>query len=438
MMKGASLIALVSLCASSVVSAEAPPRELRLDEALRLAERQQPNLRQARAVAEAASARARQALAPMLPQVSMGLGYSRSTANFAPRPGAIPSSISSATTLSATSYDFWSGNLTVSGTLWDFGRNWSRYEASLSTVDAQTAGLHTAERAVRLAVRSAYFQAAAQRDLLRVAEATLANTESHLVQIEGFVRAGARPEIDLAQSRAERASARLAVVNASANYALSKARLNQSMGVAAPTDYDVVDATPAAVDGEVHGVDEALQVALSSRSEIAGADAHLRAQRLLLESARSGYWPILGAQLGVSLGARSLEAPVPNGNAQVTLNWPLFEGGLTTAQVAEHEASLIQLEAQRDLLVAQVRLEVEQSLLAVKSSLEAVGVADEALAAAQERLRLAEGRYRAGAGSIIELGDAQVAFTTAASQRVQSVFGLAGARIQLLSVLGRG
>ena len=51
---------------------------------------------------------------------------------------------------------------------------------------------------------------------------------------------------------------------------------------------------------------------------------------------------------------------------------------------------------------------------------------------------LAEGRYQAGVGNIIELGDAQVAQTSAAAQAVQAEYNLATARAQLGRALGRG
>jgi outer membrane protein len=56
---------------------------------------------------------------------------------------------------------------------------------------------------------------------------------------------------------------------------------------------------------------------------------------------------------------------------------------------------------------------------------------------ARERLRLAEGRYQAGAGSLLELSDAQVALTAAAAQQVRAEYELAAARAALLRALGR-
>jgi outer membrane protein len=80
---------------------------------------------------------------------------------------------------------------------------------------------------------------------------------------------------------------------------------------------------------------------------------------------------------------------------------------------------------------------VDQARLAVRASRSSLGASGEALEAARERLRLAEARYQAGAGSIIELGDAQVAMTSAAAQRVRAQYDLSAARAQLLRALGR-
>ena len=119
------------------------------------------------------------------------------------------------------------------------------------------------------------------------------------------------------------------------------------------------------------------------------------------------------------------------------LTWPLFQGGLTTAQVHQAEANLEGIDAQRALEELQVRLDVDTARLAVRAAKATIGAADDALTSAREQLRLAEQRYATGVGNIIELDDAQVAYTTAAAQVVQARFGLATARAQLLAALGR-
>ena len=51
------------------------------------------------------------------------------------------------------------------------------------------------------------------RALVVVAKETLDNLQKHLDQIEGFVKAGTRPEIDLAQARTDLANGRVSVID---------------------------------------------------------------------------------------------------------------------------------------------------------------------------------------------------------------------------------
>ena len=62
--------------------------ELSLDAALRIGRRLQPQLRQARAQTEAAEARVDEARAPLLPQVTLNLNYTRIVAPMSGRTGA--------------------------------------------------------------------------------------------------------------------------------------------------------------------------------------------------------------------------------------------------------------------------------------------------------------------------------------------------------------
>lgn len=121
----------------------------------------------------------------------------------------------------------------------------------------------------------------------------------------------------------------------------------------------------------------------------------------------------------------------------LTLVWPLFQGGLTRGQVREAEGNLGAVDAQLEAERLQVRLDVEQARLSVRSAKVSIGATEEALINAREQLRLAEASYSQGVGNIIQLGDAQVAVTSAGAQRVQADFNLAIARAQLLLALGR-
>ena len=203
-------------------------RVVTLDEALKTAETSQPRLREAGANSEAAEARAQQSFAPFLPEVkAMGL-VERTTANRYSKPTR-PRVILPDPTLHT--WDFFNFGVGVSQTVWDSGQTWNRWRAAKEKVESARQVEQLTKLQVALLVRTTYFAAWAQKAMVAVGRSTLANQERHLAQIAGFVEVGTRPQIDLAQARADRANAKVMLIRAESAYASARAALNQAMGV---------------------------------------------------------------------------------------------------------------------------------------------------------------------------------------------------------------
>ena len=433
-------------------------RVLTLGEALQMAQKDQPTVHQAHANTEAAMARVGEARAPLLPQISGNASYTRGTNNTwnssSPCTQAVFNGASTGGVLAAmalpslSSCDKLNLGITASQTLWDASGQLARWRQN----QVFSEGVADTERATRLSValnvRTYYFAARANKALVQVARDTLANQQKHLEQVQGFVKVGTQPEIALAQQRTAVANAQVQVINAENNYEVAKAQLNQAIGIERDTAYDVQDESTPPIEGEDLGTDPLLAEALKARPDYLSLGKQVEAQQLAVWAAKTAYGPNLTASTSLSdqgsldsvqtaFGQMFPNALAWNWNFNLTLNWQLFSGGLTWYTVKEQKANLDGIEAQRDLLRQQVRLGVEQARLAVRAAKAALGAADEAELNAREQLRLAEGRYQAGVGSIIELGDAQVAATTAEAQKVQADYNVSTARAQLLNALGR-
>jgi outer membrane protein len=430
-----------------VLLAAVSARTVSLAEAERAAEAQRPDVRAAHANTAAGVARTEQARAGLLPQIKAEGEYDRTTGNRRQRPNRT-------TTVDNTwnFYNWFEGQVTGTQLVWDFGKTWNSWRAA----EMRAVALADVERAARLeavgAVRVAFFRARASKALIGVARQALSNQERHLDQITGFVQAGTRPEIDLAQARAGRANARVGVIRTENDFTVARAELNQAMGVAGDTEYDVADDSLAPVPGETGPLGALIDEAIAARPDLAALDRKVRAQELAARAARGGYWPTLNLVGGARDEGQSLTATPTSDNfgqvypgggmawnvwGGVQVIWPLFQGLLTRGQVREADAATEVARAERDGLVNQVWVAVQQSAAGVRAAQEALAAADEALTAARERLRLADGRYTAGVGSIIELGDAELGSTTAGAQRVAAEYALATARASLVLALGR-
>lgn len=428
----------------ALVSAEGTT--LSLDQALDNARKHHPQVKYAQSQVDVMDARIIQQRAGMLPTLGASALYERTTANFVLQPGFLPTSVinnpNNVTSVTKPrfndrSYNYWRFALNANLLIFDFGETPKRWLASKSTYDAQREAENVTFLTVLLNVRTAFFNARAMKDLVKVAQSTVDNQAKHLEQIEGFVQVGTRDLIDLAQAKTDFANARVQVITAQNNYDNAKATLNQAMGMEMSTDYDVSDELMPVVPNEDRSTDELMRIALENRPEFAQYRAQVAAQQYTLESTWANYWPNLNATGLLTDAGMDLSEPGVNWQVALVLSWPLFAGGLNYGQVQEASATLAGIHAQMELTRQQIRLEVEQARLSVRAAKATLEASGEALYNAQEQLRMAEGRYGTGAGGVIELGDAQVAATSAAAQQVQAQQALASARATLLKALGR-
>jgi outer membrane protein len=411
------------------------PRVVHLDEAVRTGLEHQPSVLGARAQTEAAAGRVEQARAGYLPQVTgtalaqrvHGSASVRTTQN------ALPTTVGAA----GQTYNVFSFGVSASQLIWDFGQTIDRTRAAAAQREAQESNERTARFAAALGIRQAFFQAHAQRALVAVGQESVTNMERHLEQVRGFVEQGIRPEIDLLQARTDLANARVTLINAQNGYLTAKAQLNQVMGVVQDTDYEVADEGLAPIPGEDGSGDALVKQALSARPEIASLEKQTKALELTVSSIRGAYGPTLSGIGGVSEAGPALDALGLNWNIGLSLNWPIFQGGLTRGEVREARANVSAAQAELTQATLDVRFQVEQARLNLRSAKAAIVAAKDARDNAKERLRLAEGRYESGVGSIIELDDAAVAALAAGAQLVQAEYNLSAARAGLLSALGR-
>jgi outer membrane protein len=425
-------------------------RVLSLGQVEQVALSHQPQVLVARAATNTAVALADQARAPLLPQVSATAEYV--VGNTLPRQtvGGTTTSVggtttsgvansgtpSFATALSQTS-SYWSFGLSASQLIYDFGQTNGRYRAA----DLNAEAMHQAELTTRLNIllgtRQAYFNARAMKELVKVADETFADQNKHLVQVQGMVQVGTQPPIALAQQQAAVANAKFQLITSQNNYETAKAQLNQAAGMVGGTDYDVSDEEPPPVEDEDQSLAMLVPKALANRPEMATFLKQRESQEASLSAAKGGYGPTFSAAAAASEAGSSLDNLGPIWSGALILNWPIFQGGLTKGQIRQAEAGVQSVDAQRSLEELQIRLSVDSARLAVHAAKSSIGAAEDALTSAREQLRLAEQRYATGVGDIIELNDAQVAYTSAAAQVVQAHFTLATARAQLLAAMGR-
>ena len=411
------------------------PAPLTLKQAEDTALHNQPTMRAAHGLLEAAEGRVEEARAGYLPQVSLNATYERTTGNPALHPG-FPGTGTGTSASWDPKYNYYSLTATGSQLIYDFGQTSNKWQAAGASRDAAGENTRTAVLQTLLNVRRAYFTARAERDLVAVAEETVRNQEKHVEQTQAFVRTGIQPDINLATVLTALANAKVQLVTARNNYAVSEAQLAQAMGTPVGSSYSLSDAELPAVAGEDGPAATLVDHALHARPELANLVDQRVAQELTVRALKGAYGPAVSAVGGFSDLGISIDGLVPNWYVGLALTWNLYQGGLTNGQVREARGTLENLVGQEDALKLQVQVDVEQGRLGVQAAKATIGAAEEAVVNARQQLTLAEQRYAHGLGNAVELSDAQVASTSAQAQLVQAKFNLASARAQLLAALG--
>src|SRR6185437_16587828 len=107
----------------------------------------------------------------------------------------------------------------------------------------------------------------------------------------------------------------------------------------------------------------------------------------------------------------------------VTGNWDLWDSGFTYGQVKQQRALLSESKITYEDDSRQVELEIQQAASNLLQNRELIQATEKNVEQADEAVRLAKARLDAGAGTQLDVLNAQVQLTTAQSTRLQALFG---------------
>lgn len=398
-------------------------RRVTLQEALRRALRNNPDLRQARSDVETAEFDRLAAYGSFLPTVSLGYGYLDATTGRIDPTGQ---------SIAATSYTM---QLGASVDLFRGGRRIANLKSARLGVRAEEARYRRTEYDVRLAVKSAYYDVLAGRELVRVEEDRVRRQEDQLEFVEEQVELGRATRSDLLRSRIELNDARLALLNARNRARASTFSLAEAMGVA-----ERVEPVPEATlepDTLPYGREELIRLALDRGPSVVSARAAHEAAESEVASSRSGYLPDLRLRGGWDW--RNSEFPPENRSwsFQISGSLPLFDGLRRETSLMRSRARADAAEARKRASELAIRSQVDDAFSQVEAARAAIEIAEGSVELAREDLRISRERYRLGLATILDLQAAQISLEQAEVELVRNRFDYQLGVARLESLVGR-
>jgi outer membrane protein TolC len=435
------VLGLMLLLAAAVTSMAYGAELLTLEQAVETALRNNPGLKAADRQVEEAQAGVLRSSSGFLPKVTLSETWSRtdnplmalgtklnreivSPLDFAPDAINDPEAISNYTT-----------RLSVMQPVFSGGKEYLGVKQAKLNRDAALADRERTRQDTAFGVIKAYYGVLLAGEYRDVALQSLETSRANVRLAEARSRAGAVLESDVLRARVQEAEVKEMVTRSENGVRLAAANLNFAMGVGQETEHEL-DGTLSAreLPQDLSGM---AGKALAARPDLAALGLKRRNAESGVNQARTDYLPT------VSVMAQSdWNSDRPGGDdakswaVMAVLQWNLFDGLVTKANVRQAAATAGRMRALEEQMQAAVRLEVRKAYYDLQASLDRITTTSSSAQAAEEGLRIVQKRYEAGMTTLVDVLGAENALIRARTNALQSLYDNNIAEAELRLAMG--
>jgi outer membrane protein len=424
----------------------AVPSQLTVEEAIRIAFRNNPGHLQLSNDLAVRDAQIRAAYGALMPTVNVGVNFSSTYSETTSavdefgqpltRPRAVVSKTSRA-----------SQSISIGGiTLFDGGRQFRGISRQKTGRRQDEARIAAAENSLRSQVIRAYYQVVLADQQIELQRQLLSFSQSRLELIERQFEVAAAKPTDLIGARHDVKERERALADDSANARAQRLTLTTQLGMSGEPSFELVSDLPEAFDPATLDRESLVQRALSSHPQIRQSQAGNELAAMSLSDAKAQRLPSVSMSLpGYSWGATErglydawgqFGAPNNSFSFGVSLGMPIFRGFSTTSAIRSAQASVQDARYQAEQQRLQIETQVRAQLIELDRAYRGLQLAQESADLAQMRLQLAQNEYREGAINYTNLQQIIQSNDQAQRQLVQARFNFLNARITLEERVG--
>jgi outer membrane protein len=297
--------------------------------------------------------------------------------------------------------------LIISQLLTDFGRTANLTGSANLRAQAEENNAQATREQILLEVDTAFYAALEAQSVAEVARQTVAARQSFLDQVTALASNKLRSELDVSFASVNLEEGKLLLSKAQNDLQAAFSQLTAVMGNRDPRTYRLAEEPLPSQLSTNAGV--FVEQALQSRPDLIASRRMSEASLKFAKAEKAARFPTIAA-VG-SAGVVPIHDPqLPDSYAAggVTLNLPLFTGGLLSAR--EKEAELRAKAAEKALLDQenQVVRDVRIAWLNAQNAFDRLHITSALMTNASRSFDLAQARYVNGASSIVELNQAQL------------------------------
>lgn len=323
-----------------------------------------------------------------------------------------------------------SANLTLSG-LTDLARNVRMQQIGVEQAELS---FQSVKNDLVRAVRKKYYALLAAQRTVEIRTQSREVYEDQYKRTSEYYRLGLRPKVDVTTAEVNLNNESLRLIRAKNAVKTASASLANTLGITTPVTLQVEE--DVSFEQPDLTLEEAVKTAYENRPDVQSSALDLRLGNLKLSQAKSGYLPTLSLSAGYTKSGETLYLDNENAYVGVGLEIPIFNAFKTYNNVKQANIALENTRNNSRSLLNNVFLEVQNAYIALDEAAESIPLAELNAQKAKENMELAHGRYNEGIGDMIELKDAEVAYTDAQISLLTARYDYGSAVADLKQAMG--
>jgi outer membrane protein TolC len=421
----------VAHSAQSADSAAAPELKLTLEQAVKLALRQNPTAQVAVLQAAQAEQDKNISRADLLPQANLQVYDAARRANVEAQFGAkipgIPQHIGP--------FQIFDAGPSFGMPVFDLSL-WKRLQAARATAVAGRADSLSTREQVILLVVSQYIGSLRAQANVEASKSRVDLAQALFDQAADLQKEGVGTGIDTLRANVELQNEKQRLIEAVNDRETSLFALSRLLNLDPRTKIELADSL-SFYETPQPDVQASITEALEDRQEWKSLNAQIKSAVASKKSAQDSRLPSLRFDGNWAYQGTSTSNGIPVYNYQATFDVPLFTGGRIKAEVVKADLQIKKLEEEHADLKNQIALDVKTALLNLDSARSEVQVADLGVKLAQQEVDQARDRFKAGVANNIEVIQAQDSLARANDNQIAALYRFNQARADYARSIGQ-
>lgn len=313
---------------------------------------------------------------------------------------------------------------------------WERYKSARDQANASRANSLSTREQVILLVVSQYIGTLRAMATVEASQSRVDLAQALYDQAADLQKEGVGTGIDTLRANVELQNEKQALLVAQTDRDSSLFGLSRLLNLDPRQEITLADSL-SFFDTPQPDVNQSMDEALATRQEWKALDLQVKAAEHDKRAAQDLRLPSLRVDGSWAYEGTRLNSGIPVYNYEASVDFPIFTGGRTHAEIVRSDLQLKVLAEQRADLRNQISLDVKTALLNLKSARNQVSVSTLGVQLAREEVDQARDRFKAGVANNIEVIQAQDALARANDNEIAALYRFNQARADYARSIGQ-